>query len=40
MENYTDLKEIGMGSFGHVFRARRKGTGQVLAIKFIKKKLA
>lgn len=38
MEKYADLKEIGMGSFGHVFRARRKQTGQLVAIKFIKKK--
>lgn len=38
MENYVDLKSIGEGSFGQVFRARRKNTGQVVAIKFIKKK--
>ena len=38
MENYVDLKAIGEGSFGKVFRARRKNTGQVVAIKFIKKK--
>lgn len=38
MEIYTDLKPIGEGSFGRVFKARVKGTGQMVAIKFIKKK--
>ena len=38
MENYLDSKPIGEGSFGKVFRARRKNTGQVVAIKYIKKK--
>ena len=38
MDNYIDLKPIGEGSFGKVYRARRKHTGQVVAIKFIKKK--
>lgn len=39
MDNYLDLKSIGEGSFGKVFKGRRKQTGQIVAIKFIKKKL-
>ena len=38
MENYVDLKPIGEGAFGKVFRGRRKHTGQIMALKFIKKK--
>jgi len=38
MENYVDLKAIGEGAFGKVYRGRRKHTGQIVAIKFIKKK--
>jgi len=38
MDNYLDLKSIGEGSFGKVFKGRRKQTGQIVAIKFIKKK--
>ena len=38
MDNYIDLKLIGEGSFGKVYRGRRIQTGQVVAIKFIKKK--
>jgi fused-like protein len=38
MEHYVDLKPIGEGAFGKVFKARRKHTGQIVALKFIKKK--
>lgn len=38
MENYVDQKPIGEGAFGKVFKARRKHTGQIVALKFIKKK--
>ena len=38
MDNYTDLKLIGEGSFGKVFSGRRKRTLQKIAIKFIRKK--
>jgi fused-like protein len=38
MDNYTNLEAIGEGSFGKVFRGRRKQTGQLVALKFIKKK--
>ncbi len=38
MQNYVDLRLIGEGSFGKVYKGRRKQTGQVVAIKFIKKK--
>lgn len=32
------LNRIGEGSFGRVYRGRRKGTGQIVALKFIPKK--
>ncbi|RNF20336.1 mitogen-activated protein kinase kinase 2 [Trypanosoma conorhini] len=38
MENYTIVELIGEGSFGKVYKARRKGSGQVVAMKFIVKK--
>jgi fused-like protein len=38
MENYTNLQAIGEGSFGKVYKGRRKETGQMVALKFIKKK--
>jgi fused-like protein len=38
MENYVILHAIGEGSFGKVFKARRLHTGQIVAIKFLKKK--
>lgn len=38
MENYVQLQKIGEGSFGTVFKGRRKNTGQVVALKFIEKK--
>ena len=38
MEFYTNLQAIGEGSFGKVFRGRRRQTGQLVALKFIKKK--
>ena len=38
MDNYVDLKPIGEGAFGKVFKGRRKSTGQIVALKFIKKK--
>ena len=38
MDNYVVLHQIGEGSFGKVFKGRRKHTGQIVAIKFLKKK--
>ena len=38
MENYHVLHHIGEGSFGKVFKGRRKYTGQVVALKFISKR--
>ncbi|KAL4452973.1 hypothetical protein ABPG73_012917 [Tetrahymena malaccensis] len=38
MENYHILHQIGEGSFGKVFKGRRKNTGQILALKFISKR--
>lgn len=37
MENYIVLKMIGEGAFGKVYRAQRKCTNQIVAIKRIKK---
>mmetsp|Transcript_14048 Transcript_14048/g.41258 ORF Transcript_14048/g.41258 Transcript_14048/m.41258 type:complete len:322 (-) Transcript_14048:671-1636(-) len=37
MENYHRLERIGEGSFGRVYKGRRKYTGQTVAMKFIKK---
>lgn len=37
-ENYHILSLIGQGAYGHVYKARRKMTGQFVAIKSIKKK--
>ena len=36
--SYTLLSLIGQGAYGHVYKARRKMTGQFVAIKSIKKK--
>lgn len=38
MENYHILHPIGEGSFGKVFKGRRKNSGQILALKFISKR--
>ncbi|CBH17393.1 protein kinase, putative [Trypanosoma brucei gambiense DAL972] len=38
MDNYTIVELIGEGSFGKVYKARRKGTGHIVAMKFIVKK--
>lgn len=38
METYHIIDLIGEGSFGKVFKARRKGSGHVVAMKFILKK--
>lgn len=38
MENYVVIEKIGEGSFGKVYKGRRKYTGQIVAIKFINKK--
>ncbi|XP_030847777.1 serine/threonine-protein kinase 36 [Strongylocentrotus purpuratus] len=37
MENYHVLELIGEGSFGKVYRGRRKFTGKIVALKFIPK---
>lgn len=37
MENYHVLELIGEGSFGKVYRGRRKYTGKIVALKFIPK---
>jgi fused-like protein len=38
LEDYHVIELIGEGGFGKVYRARRKGTGLVVAMKFIVKK--
>jgi protein kinase len=38
MERYTIIKEVGDGTFGSVWRAIHKGSGEVVAIKKMKKK--
>ena len=38
MENYHILHPIGEGSFGKVFKARKKQSGQIVALKFISKR--
>eukprot|EP01039_Chlorochromonas_danica_P000352 gene348-377_t len=37
MENYVIIEHIGEGSFGKVYKARRKNTGFTVAMKFINK---
>ena len=37
MDNYHVLELIGEGSFGKVYKGRRKYTGQIVAMKFIPK---
>jgi fused-like protein len=37
MDNYVVLEHIGEGSFGKVYKARRKNTGFSVAMKFINK---
>ena len=37
MDNYIVLEHIGEGSFGKVYKARRKNTGFTVAMKFISK---
>ena len=38
MENYHLLHPIGEGSFGKVYKGRRKFSGQIVALKFITKR--
>jgi len=38
MDHYRVLERIGEGSFGKVYKGRRKHTGQLCALKFIAKK--
>ncbi len=38
MEDYHILERIGEGSFGKVYRGRRKYTGQIVALKFVSKR--
>ena len=37
MENYHVIELVGEGSFGKVYKARRKKSAQIVAIKFIVK---
>ena len=37
MENYHVIELVGEGSFGKVYKGRRKHTGQIVALKFIVK---
>ena len=37
MDTYHVLERVGEGSFGKVFRGRRRFTGQIVALKFISK---
>jgi fused-like protein len=37
MENYHVIELVGEGSFGKVYKGRRKYTGQTTAMKFIMK---
>ena len=37
MENYHVLQQVGEGSFGKVYKGRRKYCGQVVALKFLPK---
>lgn len=37
MNDYSILELIGEGSFGKVYKGRRKFTGQIIALKFIRK---
>ena len=36
MENYEILKLIGEGTYGHVYKARDKSSGEIVAIKKFK----
>jgi fused-like protein len=38
MEKYHIIHPIGEGSFGKVYKGRRKQSGQIVALKFIAKK--
>jgi fused len=38
MDQYHVLHPIGEGSFGKVYKGRRKGSGQIVALKFITKR--
>jgi len=38
MDNYHVLNPIGEGSFGRVFKGRKKQSGQIVALKFISKR--
>ena len=38
MEDYEIINRIGGGSFADVFKAREKSSGEIVAIKVLKKK--
>ncbi len=39
MEDYEILERIGGGTFADVFKAKEKSTGELVAIKTLKKKI-
>jgi len=38
MDKYYILHQIGEGSFGKVFKGRKKQSGQIVALKFLSKR--
>ena len=38
MEAFVTLELIGSGSFGKVYKGRRRGTAEIVALKFIPKR--
>ena len=38
MENYDIIERIGGGTFADVFKAKEKSTGEIVAIKILKRK--
>jgi serine/threonine protein kinase len=38
MEAFVTLELVGQGSFGKVYKGRRRGTAEIVALKFIPKR--